>query len=122
MKKVLFFCTLLCAVFCVSCSLDDEDYGLKEESNKTVYFFHDATCSNSNAAKNYINATYPTLKMKIIDVNTSDGEQKLKAAMKEYKLGNSVSTPLICCGQVCFQSWNESIRQQLDECLQHYLP
>ena len=103
---------------CLSCSeLIDEDYGtysIMNASQTEIHFFHLTTCSRSKSAMSYISEHYPDIKIKYIEISDERGEAFLKVALKEYKLGNSISTPLICCGNECIQGWDSEKRQLFD--------
>ncbi len=110
-------------IACTACSAIEEDFGaysIKSASQTEIHFFHLTTCPRSNSAKSYINENYPGLKVKYIDISDDRGEALLNVAQKEYKLGNYISTPLICCGDTYIQGWDYDKRQMFDIYAQRY--
>ena len=124
--SLLFNCvgiTIMLWIACTACSAIEEDFGtysIKSASQTEIHFFHLMTCPRSNSAKSYINENYLGLKVKYIDISDDRGEALLNVARKEYKLGNYISTPLICCGDTYIQGWDVEQHQQFDDCVQRY--
>ena len=96
MRKLLYF---LVAVFTItaltSCVIDVEsepDFSINEKSRNLVYFLHSPTCGYSNAAKKYVNETYPNATIVFIDIDNEGNKEYLKAAKHDYNLGSDIST------------------------------
>ena len=125
MRKLLYF---LVAVFTItaltSCVIDVEsepDFSIKEKSRDLVYFLHSPTCGYSNAAKKYVNETYPNATIVFIDIDNEGNKEYLKAAKYDYDLGSDIPTPIICFGVNHIAGWDFYKREALDAYIQDYL-
>lgn len=123
MKKFLLFLVsaVLMLTATTSCTMLDEDMSVIEMSRDYVVFMHSPTCGYSKSARLYIEATYPNVKISYIDVDKDENADFLRAARKEYKLGTTLKTPIICFGSQHIEGWDSDKQRQLDMFIQPYL-
>lgn len=97
------------------------DMSVAEQSQTVVTFLHSPTCGYSNAAKKYVDETYPNAAIRYIDIDLPGNREYLKAARQDYGLSKDISTPVICFGNQHIEGWDYNKRQMLDIYIQPYL-
>ncbi|MBP5353066.1 MAG: hypothetical protein J6Y91_04805 [Alphaproteobacteria bacterium] len=111
---------------CVYDFENDTDYSVKDNSQDVIIFLHSPTCSKSTAAKNYIDATYHSVRIRYIDIDLEGNRYFLKAAKQDYPLDSDgdgfIDTPVICFGDNYIEGWSYEKRKTLDDYILRYIP
>lgn len=121
MKKIfIFFAFLAMLSSCMYDFKDDTDYSVVENSQNRILFLHSPTCGYSKMAKEYIEQTYPNVPVWYVDIDKDENRYYLLAAKQDYKLGTTISTPIICMGNQYITGWDYNKRNEFDIYVERY--
>ena len=119
MKKICYILVCLCC-FLGACK-DHTSTTSQELSADKIYFFYSNYCPHCHDALNYLNSHYPDLKLSMVNVSNSNGNELLFKCAKKFKLGNQIGTPLFCMGDKYIMGWSEQNASQFEEYVKPYL-
>ena len=108
----------MCVFFLASCKEKDDIVAL---SANEVYFFYQETCPHCHHAADYIQAHYPDLAVKSLDIKMPGNLRLFESAVKTYKVGSNVGTPLLCLGKNYIMGWGDEDAARFDAYVKDYL-
>lgn len=101
-KFFLLLVTGICLLSLMACQ--------KEEfRSDTIYLFWQPGCSHCHHAINFFNNELSTVRVEMIDVSKKEGYEKLMRAIKKFKLGNEIATPLFVVKDKTVMGWSNEI-------------
>ncbi len=117
MKKILF--VLIGILFIYAC--DNTKSANTKLSNDYIYFFYHTNCIYCHKAINYINKKYPSLNMKIHNIENQNSYKLFIECATKFNLGNNVGTPLLCMGDKYIMGWGDEYEKNFDDYVKPFL-
>ena len=117
MKKI--FVAILCVflLMLAACKKSPEE---QELDGSRIYFFYQTNCSHCHDAAEYIKENHPNLKIVSRDIHLPGNQKLFSYAVKKYKIGRQVGTPLICFGDKYIMGWSETKAAEFEKFVKPY--
>ncbi len=117
-KLILLF--VVAPLILISCGEEKKQSVNDLQANK-IYFFYQDGCPHCHYADEYVNKTYPELKIEKVNIANPRGFELFVQCVRKFKLGDKVGTPLFCMGDNYVMGWSPALQQKFDNHLKAFV-